>query len=83
MPQLDRDRFAITVQRRSESIPFVIIFEFAGLALKARLAARGTALPGYLECEFDEYLKCGRLEYGLIPGILPSTPSGSSSSAAG
>ena len=35
-------------------------------ALKAQLAAQGTALPGYVEREFDEYLKCGRLEHGFL-----------------
>ena len=45
-------------------------------AFKAHLAARGDALPEYVEQEFEGYLKCGRLEHGLIPGILPSTPSG-------
>jgi len=33
-------------------------------ALKAHLSAQGSALPGYVEREFDEYLKCGRLEHG-------------------
>jgi ribosomal protein S27E len=31
-----------------------------------QLAARGTALPGYVQREFDEYLKCGRLEHGFL-----------------
>ena len=35
-------------------------------ALKAQLAAQGSALPGYVEREFDEYLKCGRLEHGFL-----------------
>jgi hypothetical protein len=35
-------------------------------ALKAHLAAQGTALPGYVEQELDDYLKCGRLEYGFL-----------------
>ncbi len=35
-------------------------------ALRAHLAAEGTALPGYVEREFDEYLKCGRLEHGFL-----------------
>lgn len=43
-------------------------------AFKAHLAAQGDALPEYVEREFEDYLECGRLEYGLIPGILPSTP---------
>ena len=33
-------------------------------ALKAHLAAQGRALPGYVEQEFEDYLKCGRLEHG-------------------
>ena len=35
-------------------------------ALKAHLAAQGAALPEYVEREFDEYLKCGRLEHGFL-----------------
>jgi len=30
------------------------------------LAARGRPLPEYVRREFDEYLKCGRLEYGFL-----------------
>jgi hypothetical protein len=33
---------------------------------KAHLAAQGRALPGYVQREFDDYLKCGRLEYGFM-----------------
>ena len=35
-------------------------------ALKAYLAAQGTALPGYVDREFMAYLKCGRLEHGFL-----------------
>ncbi len=35
-------------------------------ALKAHLAAQGTALPSYVEREFEAYLKCGRLEHGFL-----------------
>ena len=35
-------------------------------ALKAHLAAQGTVLPGYVEQEFGDYLKCGRLEHGFL-----------------
>jgi hypothetical protein len=35
-------------------------------ALKAHLASQGTALPGYVEREFEDYLKCGRLERGFL-----------------
>ncbi|MCP4233851.1 MAG: transposase, partial [Aestuariibacter sp.] len=30
------------------------------------MAEQGRALPGYVRKEFDEYLKCGRLEYGFL-----------------
>ena len=33
-------------------------------AFKAHLAAQGSTLPPYIEHEFDDYLKCGRLEQG-------------------
>jgi ribosomal protein S27E len=35
-------------------------------ALKAHLAAQGTALPGYVEQEFEDYLSRGRLEHGFL-----------------
>ena len=35
-------------------------------AFKAHLAAQGTDLPGYVQQEFEEYLKCGRLEHGSL-----------------
>jgi hypothetical protein len=35
-------------------------------AFKARLSAQGAALPGYVEREFEDYLKCGRLERGFL-----------------
>jgi ribosomal protein S27E len=35
-------------------------------AFKAHLAARGDALPDYVEQEFEGYLKCGRLEHGFL-----------------
>ncbi len=30
------------------------------------MAEQGRPLPGYVRKEFDEYLKCGRLEYGFL-----------------
>ena len=35
-------------------------------ALKTHLAAQGTTLAGYVEREFEAYLKCGRLEHGFL-----------------
>ncbi len=31
-----------------------------------QLTTQGTALPGYVQQEFEEYLKCGRLEHGFL-----------------
>jgi hypothetical protein len=31
-----------------------------------RMAEQGTPLPEYVQREFDEYLKCGRLEHGFL-----------------
>jgi len=33
---------------------------------KAMLSAQGKQLPGYVAREFDDYLKCGRLEHGFL-----------------
>ena len=35
-------------------------------AFLSQLPAEGTALPGYVEREFEDYLKCGRLEHGFL-----------------
>lgn len=35
-------------------------------ALKAHLAAQSEDLPAYVEREFEEYLRCGRLEHGFV-----------------
>jgi hypothetical protein len=45
-------------------------------AFKAHLAAQGTALPGYVEQEFEEHLKCGRLEQGCMRHIPVPHPTG-------
>ncbi len=35
-------------------------------AFAACLAAQGRELPGYVQREFEDYLKCGRLEHGFL-----------------
>ena len=35
-------------------------------AFVAQLAAQGTELPEYVRREFEDYLKCGRLEHGFL-----------------
>ena len=31
------------------------------------MAEEGSILPGYVQREFEDYLKCGRLEHKLLP----------------
>ena len=35
-------------------------------AFNAHLEAQGTGLPRYVEREFEDYVKCGRLEHGFL-----------------
>ena len=35
-------------------------------AFEAQWAVEGRVLPDYVRQEFDEYLKCGRLEHGFV-----------------
>ncbi len=35
-------------------------------AFKDRILAEGRTLPGYVQREFDDFLKCGRLEHGFL-----------------
>ena len=35
-------------------------------AFKERMLAEGRALPGYVQREFDDFLKGGRLEHGFL-----------------
>jgi len=35
-------------------------------AFKTHLAEQGSELPGYVEQEFGDYLKCGQLEHGFL-----------------
>ncbi len=33
---------------------------------RQQLADEGRVLPGYVQREFEDYLKCGRLEHGFL-----------------
>jgi len=37
-----------------------------GAAFAALMAKQGKELPGYVQREFEEFLKCGRLEHGFL-----------------
>ena len=49
----------VRVHHRPERTLLYQLVEDYYPALKAHLAAQGTALPGYVEREFMAYLKCG------------------------
>ena len=62
-----RDRDAGRYQRhRPEHILLYQIVEQHYLAFAAHLAELGRELPGCVQREFDDYLKCGRLEHGFL-----------------
>lgn len=62
-----RDRDAGRYQRhRPEQTLLYRIVEQHYPTFTAHLAAQGRELPGYVQREFDNYLKCGRLEHGFL-----------------
>lgn len=54
------------VRHRPERSLLYQIVEKYYPAFKAHLLAQGTDLPGFVEQEFEGYLKCGRLEHGFL-----------------
>jgi len=62
-----RERDAGRYQRhRPEQTLLYQIVEAYYPAFKAHLAAQGRGLPEYVEQEFEDYLRCGRLEHGFL-----------------
>ena len=62
-----RERGAYRYQRhRPEQTLLYQIVEQHYPAFTAHLAERGIELPGYVQDEFEAYLKCGRLEHGFL-----------------
>jgi len=45
-------------------------------AFEAQWAAAGRVLPDYVRQEFDEYLKCGRLEQTVFTWMVPTDQPG-------
>jgi ribosomal protein S27E len=62
-----RDRDAGRYQRHcpEQSLLYPIVEQHCP-AFTDHLAERGRELPGYVQREFDDYLKCGRLEHGFL-----------------
>jgi len=62
-----RDEEAGRYQRhRPEQTQLYRIVEEYYPAFAGHLVAQGRELPGYVQREFDDYLKCGRLEHGFL-----------------
>ncbi|MEJ2686489.1 MAG: transposase zinc-binding domain-containing protein, partial [Gammaproteobacteria bacterium] len=62
-----RDRGAACYQRhRPEQTRLYRIVDEYYPAFVAHLAAQGKDLPDYVHREFEDYLKCGRLEHGFL-----------------
>ena len=59
-------RAACYVRHRPERTLFYQLVQEYYPALTAHLAAHGTVLPEYVQREFGDYLKYGRLEHGLL-----------------
>jgi ribosomal protein S27E len=54
------------VRHRPERTLLYQLIEEHCPTFKAHMAAQGAGLPGYVRQEFEEYLKCGRLEHGFL-----------------
>ena len=58
---------ASTYQRhRPEQTPLYALIDEHFPRFLERLEAEGASLPHFVNEEFEAYLKCGRLEYGLL-----------------
>ena len=62
----ERDRSAARYRRhRPEQTLLYQLVEQHYPVFAAHLVAQGRELPGYVQREFEDYLKCGRLEHCL------------------
>ena len=62
-----RDRGAACYQRHrpEQTLLYRIVDEYSP-AFMAHLAEQGSELRGYVQREFEDYLKCGRLDHGFL-----------------
>jgi len=61
----ERDAGCYQRHRPERTLLYQLVEEYYP-AFKAHLAAQGRGLPGYVEQEFEDYLRCGRLEHGFL-----------------
>ena len=65
MASRDRDAGRYQRHRPEQTLLYQIVDEYYP-AFAAHLAEQGRELPSYVQREFEEFLKCGRLEYGFL-----------------
>ena len=56
----------VYVRHRPETTLLYQVVQAYWPEFRAELASHGKYLPAYVTNEFDEYLKCGRLEHGFL-----------------
>jgi hypothetical protein len=65
MAARERDAGRYQRHRPGQTLLYQIVDECYP-AFAAHLAEQGRELPGYVQREFEDYLKCGRLEHGFL-----------------
>ena len=65
MASRDRDTGRYQRHRPEQTLFYHIVDEYYP-AFAALMAEQGRELPGYVQREFEDYLQCGRLEYGFL-----------------
>ena len=65
MASRERDAGRYQRHRPEQTLLYQIVDEYYP-AFAAHLAEQGRELPSYLQREFEEFLKCGRLEHGFL-----------------
>jgi len=61
----ERDTGRYQRHRPEQTLLYRIVEEYYP-AFTAHLAEQGRELPGYVQREFEDYLRCGRLEHGFL-----------------
>ena len=65
MASRDEDAGRYQRHRPEQTLLYQIVDEYYP-AFAALMAEQGRELPGYVQREFEEFLKCGRLEHGFL-----------------
>jgi hypothetical protein len=77
MASRERDAGRYQRHRPEQTLLYQIVDEYYP-AFAALMAEQGKELPGYVQREFEKFLKCGRLDHGFAGAlrVLPRRASG-------